>query len=85
MRDHPADSAFWGYEPGDLTCLDCGTTDGVEYRTTPDRADGRAWPRCEACFRKRLAQAEHNLELLSDVPPAWFDPSAAGERWSEDD
>jgi hypothetical protein len=54
----------------------------VEYRMTPDRHD-RAFPRCEAHFEKRLAQAERNLELMSPTPARWFDPSYAGESWDE--
>lgn len=72
------------HEP--LTCLD-GPADcagPVEYRTTPDRRDGKSFPRCEAHFERRLSSTERNLELMSDTPPAWFDPTYAGERWSED-
>jgi hypothetical protein len=65
-------------------CLDCGTDQGVEYRTTPDRADGKTFPRCTPCFERRLDEAEKNLELLSPVIPAWFDPGYAGESWDED-
>lgn len=66
-----------------LVCQDCGATQGVEYRTTPDRKDMRAFPRCESCFTRRLEQSERNLELQSDVPPGWFDPADAGESWDE--
>jgi hypothetical protein len=70
-----------------LTCLDgpANCAGPVEYVTTPDRRDGRAFPRCEFHFERRLDQAERNLELTSDVAPSWFDPSYAGERWDEDD
>lgn len=70
-----------------LECLDGpkGCAGPVEFRTTPDRDDFRAFPRCEAHFEKRLKEAERTLELLSDVPPRWFDPAYAGERWDEDD
>jgi hypothetical protein len=70
----------------DLDCIDGpGDCAGpVEYRTTPDRQDGKPFPRCEHHFNQRLTSAERNLELLSDVPPAWFDGSYAGERWDED-
>lgn len=69
-----------------LSCLDGpdGCAGPVEMRTTPDRRDGAGFPRCEAHFEKRLASSERNLELMSDVPPAWFDESYAGERWDED-
>lgn len=70
-------------------CLDAGpdglTCSGpVEFRLSPDRDDLRAFPRCEYHWEVRLAEAERNLELLSDVPPARFDPAYAGERWEED-
>lgn len=66
-------------------CLDGpeGCAGPVEYRTTPDRSDGKAWPRCEAHFDRRMASVARNLELTSDVPPAWFDPAYAGESWDE--
>lgn len=69
-----------------VACLDGpGECEGaVEYRTTPDRTDLKAFPRCEAHFTRRMASVERNLELTSDVPPAWFDPAAAGESWDED-
>lgn len=69
----------------DLRCIGCGTTEDVELRTTPDRTDGKSFPRCTSCFNKRLESVERNLELTSPSPPAWFDPSYAGERWDEDD
>lgn len=78
------------HENGDdeepLRCLQEGLNckGPVEYRLAPDRDDGRAFPRCEFHWAKRLADAERTLELLSDVPPDWFDPSYAGERWEED-
>lgn len=88
MHDHPADSAFWGYEEGDdLECLD-GPADcagPVEYRTTPDRSDGKAFPRCEHHFDLRMGSVERNLELMSPCRPAWFDEANAGEHWDEDE
>lgn len=57
----------------------------VEYHISPDRDDMKAFPRCEFHWAKRLDEAEKNMELLSDIPPDWFDPSYAGERWDEDD
>lgn len=67
-------------------CIDGpeGCDGRVEFRTTPDRSDGRAFARCEAHFELRLAEAEHTMELLSPCPPAWFDEGYAGERWDED-
>lgn len=49
---------------------------------------GNAFPRCEVHWTERLASYENSdLERYanSDVAPSWFDPSYAGERWSEDD
>jgi predicted transcriptional regulator of viral defense system len=72
-----------------LTYDDClegpeGCSGTVEYRTTPDRSDFKAFPRCERHFEKRLESAERTQELLSATPPSWFDPTFAGERWDED-
>lgn len=69
-----------------LECLDGpeGCRGEVEYRTTPDRDDFKAFPRCVAHFEQRLRTSKHILELTSPVPPRWFDPLAAGERWEED-
>jgi hypothetical protein len=72
----------------DLTCLDAGRGDcsgPVEMRTTPDRDDVKHFPRCEAHFERRLAEAERTLELLSPSRPAWYDEAAIGERWEEDE
>lgn len=43
----------------------------------------RAWPRCEKHYEDRLEAYENSMERFarSDVPPAWFDPSDAGEAW----
>jgi hypothetical protein len=72
--------------PGKPRCLQEGPccSGPVAYHLNPDRDDLRAFPRCEYHQEARLAEAERNLELLSDTPPAWFDPAYAGERWEED-
>lgn len=67
-----------------MRCLDCGTTEGVEYVTTPDRTDGRSFPRCPDCFDARLASAERTMEYLSPCRPSWHDEGYAGERWDDD-
>lgn len=69
-----------------LVCIDGpeGCAGEVEWRTTPDRQDGKSFQRCEAHFDKRMESVERNLELTSPCRPAWFDESAAGERWEED-
>jgi hypothetical protein len=56
----------------------------VDYHITPDRDDFKAFPRCEHHFQLRLESAQRNREYLSPVPPKWFDPTYAGERWDED-
>lgn len=58
----------------------------VEYRL-PLSPTGRSFPRCEAHWSKRLDwQDDHNRKYPdSDLPPADFDPLAAGERWDEED
>ena len=72
----------------DLRCLDRSPRSEcagpVEYRVTPDRTDGKAFPRCEKHFEARLDSAERNMELLSPAPAPWFDPANAGEHWDED-
>jgi hypothetical protein len=70
----------------DLSCIDGpGDCAGpVEYRTTPDRTDGKAFARCEHHFDQRMTSVDRNLELMSPARPAWFDEGNAGERWDED-
>lgn len=67
-------------------CIDGpdGCAGEVEWRTTPDRTDGRAFVRCEAHFALRLQSVERTLELTSPVRAPWFDESYAGESWDED-
>jgi hypothetical protein len=52
----------------------------------PLSPSGRAFPRCDAHWSKRLDwQDEHNERYPdSDVAPSWFDPLAAGERWEDE-
>jgi hypothetical protein len=47
----------------------------------------KAWPRCQFHAARRQQRYEDSIERYadSDVPPDWFDPSVAGERWNEDD
>jgi hypothetical protein len=74
-----------GHTEETLTCLqhnaDC--RGAVEYRM-PLSGTGRAFARCDFHWEKRLDAQERNREYASDVPPAWFDESYAGERWNED-
>lgn len=72
-----------------LECLDrhdnqC--TGPVEMRY-PLSGTGRSFPRCDGHWGKRLAKQEEINERyapFSDVPPAGFDSTYAGERWDED-
>jgi hypothetical protein len=70
----------------ELICLDESPecAGAVEWTTTPDRDDFKHFPRCTFHHKKRLDAAERNRGWRSDVPPAWFDPTYAGERWDED-
>lgn len=49
-------------------------------------ASGRSWPRCTRHGDERLARHDNSIEAYadSDVPPSWFDPAYAGERWDDD-
>jgi hypothetical protein len=73
----------------DLRCLDRGGRSAcsgpVEMRTTPDREDGKHFPRCEAHFEARLAECERTADMRGAARPAWFDEAAVGERWDEDE
>lgn len=58
---------------------------GVDYHAVPG---GNAYPRCDKHWGMRMkSYEESDLERYadSDVPPAWFDPEACGERWNEED
>ena len=76
-------------ETAELTCLDHGSrttcAGPVEFRT-PLSGTGRAFPRCEAHWDERLDRQEQINRDYPDspCPPAWFDPTAAGESWEED-
>ena len=47
---------------------------------------GMAIPRCDAHWIKRLEKDEEDRAIYPDSPiaPAWFDPTAAGERWDDE-
>lgn len=77
----------------ELTCLDRHDQENnpcsgaVEYRM-PLSGTGRSFPRCDGHWDKRLRKQEEITRRYapdSDVPPAGFDPTYAGERWNEDD
>jgi hypothetical protein len=71
----------------EIECLD-GPDEcrgAVEYRMALS-ASGRSFPRCERHWSERLATQERLDRDYpdSDIPPAWFDPTAAGERWDDE-
>lgn len=75
----------------DPSLCDCPTCqDGPEdcsgpvgFHTTPDRRDGRAFPRCQHHAAERMDRAERNLEF-DDWARNRMDPADAGERYDED-
>lgn len=74
-----------------LTCIDDRNGDdctgSVEYRESLS-GTGRAIPRCNGHWRKRLDLQEGINRRYghpdSSTPPAGFDPTYAGESWDED-
>jgi hypothetical protein len=72
-----------------VECLDAGPDpDGcegaIEYRM-PLSGTGRSFPRCEKHWGERLDRQREIDERYPVHQPADFDPSYAGEVWSEDD
>jgi hypothetical protein len=57
----------------------------VTMQPAPPHGD-RSFPRCQFHADRRWERFENSIEseALSATPPAWFDPSYAGERWDED-
>lgn len=64
---------------------ECGGA--VEFRM-PLSPSGRAFPRCDTHWSKRLDKEEALSEVYgsfeSDVPPQGFREDDIGERWEED-
>ncbi len=58
----------------------------TEYRESLS-GTGRSFARCDYHWDKRLDEQERIRRNYPDTPtpPAWFDPTYAGERWDEDD
>jgi hypothetical protein len=67
------------------TCLQHGPdcAGPVEYRM-PLSGTGRAFPRCDAHWEKRLDEQERINRTYPETAPSDFDPAYAGERWDED-
>lgn len=77
-----------GWEILDSTdCIEYGDRcDGlVEYRY-PLSGTGKSFARCDFHWSERLDAQERISERYSDsdCAPSWFDPTYAGERWSDD-
>lgn len=75
--------------PEPLKCLDrhTGECAGAVEMRFPLSDTGRSFPRCDGHWDKRLKKQQEITRRYapdSDVPPADFDPTFAGERWDED-
>jgi hypothetical protein len=71
-----------------LMCLDhwrSACQGAVELREALS-ASGTRFPRCDGHWDKRLQEQQRLNRDYPDspTPPAWFDPTYAGERWDED-
>jgi hypothetical protein len=62
-----------------------GCSGRVEYRPSLS-GTGTQIRRCDAHWEKAVQQDAEHRTVFPDSPiaPAWFDPTAAGERWDED-
>jgi hypothetical protein len=67
-------------------CIEFGPAcqGAVDY-FSPD-GQGSAPPRCAYHREQRVKLHENSLGryAYSDVPPSWFNPTIAGERWDDD-
>lgn len=71
-----------------LECLDDhkgGCRGEVQLRPSLT-GTGMPIPRCDAHWEARLDWQEEHDRVYPDspIPPAWFDPMAAGERWDDE-
>lgn len=76
----------------DDECLDAaqGGCHGETYPRPALSGSGLAYLRCDKHFEDyaqrvgpKIAETRRHYPD-SDVPPSWFDPSLAGERWNDD-
>lgn len=88
----PEDPGFQAVSAPDDAALRCLDDTGptvckgpVEYRDALS-GTGRSFPRCAKHWDERLDTQERLNRDYPDSPnpPAWFDESYAGERWSDD-
>lgn len=72
------------FDRGQETRNVCGGD--VEYRMALS-SSGNSFVRCDVHWEQRLDEQERISERYpdSDMAPADFDPTYAGERWNEDD
>lgn len=75
-------------DPEEVYCIDerDGLCDGAVELRPSLTGTGTPISRCDFHWAKRLEwDAEHREKYPdTDVPPLWFDPLAAGERWNDD-
>lgn len=68
-------------------CLDYGRDEcrGPVHYHSLDPGIRPAFPRCSRHWGRRLAEDERHRSDYPDspIPPAWFDPSIAGETWDD--
>lgn len=71
----------------ELACLDERDSQciGTVHMRESLSGTGTPIPRCDGHWEKRLKwQEEHDRKYPdSDMPPAWFDPTYAGESWDD--
>lgn len=82
------------YDDGDIECIDRPRSPSSEHEACRGEVlyresltgTGTAIPRCDFHWGVRLDfQEQINRDYPdSPVPPAWFDPTFAGERWNDD-
>lgn len=70
----------------ELECLNSGDPNNpckgpVEYHST---GMGKAFPRCEKHWTKRLETEERINQRYPVHAPSDFDPTYCGERWDDD-
>lgn len=71
-----------------LECLDdhTGECKGEVVNHPSLAGTGMAIPRCTEHWGKHIERDQQHRQVYPDspIPPAWFDPDAAGERWDDD-
>lgn len=73
-------------------CLDTaqGDCQGETYPRPALSGSGLMYVRCDKHFEDYFQRVGPKVDETrrrypdSDIPPSWFDPSLAGERWNDD-